>query len=181
MMRMLSNKKNVKIMSVAISAVFILGVAGLAYMQMNTTAMAAPRSNIAVVDLAKAVPQDSVIMQTAGKEMQEYAKKMQTEFEKESIGMNAAQKQALFMKFQQKMQAKQMEVQKSVENQVQAAIKAVADGKGMEIVMNKEAVLYGGTDITDVVAKKIASEKTPVAEQSKKAPVAEQDKKTDKK
>lgn len=167
MMRMLSNKKNVKIISVIISGIFVLGVAGLAFMQMSSPAMASPTSDIAVVDLAKAIPEKSPIMEKARKTMEASAKELQDQFEKESAGMDNQQKQKLFMSFQQKMQEKQMEVQKAMEKEVKESIKAVADGKNLPIVLNKEVVLYGGNDITELVAKKIANlkvdDKAPAA------------------
>lgn len=174
MMRMLSNKKNVKIVSAIVSGIFILGVGGIAYMQMGTSAMAAPTSNIAVVDLRKAVPENSAIVENARKKMEAEVTKLQEEFEKESAGMNNQDKQALFLKFQQKMQEKQTELQGEMEKEVRESIKSVADGKSLSIVINKEVVLYGGNDITDLVAKKVASLKpaenaaAPAAEEAKK-------------
>lgn len=171
MMRMLSNKKNVKIISVVISSIFIIGVAGIAFMQMSTPAMASPKSDIAVVDLAKALPEKSPLMEKARSTMEKEAKELQAQFEKESEGMDNQQKQKLFMTFQQKMQEKQLEVQKNMENEVKAAVKSVADGKNLPVVLNKAVVIYGGNDITDLVAKKLAetngADKAPVAKDAK--------------
>lgn len=50
-----------------------------------------------------------------------------------------------------------MEIQKKIQDQVGEASKAVADAKGLSIVMDKRTVLYGGVDITDQVQKKLNS------------------------
>ena len=42
----------------------------------------------------------------------------------------------------------------SVNDKVTAAVKAVADAKGLAIVIDKGNVVYGGQDITDEVIKK---------------------------
>lgn len=154
MMRLLANKKNVKIVSVVVAAVFVLGVAGLAFMQMNSTAMASPTSNIGVIDPTQVVTPDSAVIKKAQEEMQNYSKEMQAKFEKESANADDAQKQKLLIEAQQQMQNKQMEIQKNIEAEVRKATEAVAEGKGLSVVLNKEVVLYGGTDITPLVAKK---------------------------
>jgi outer membrane protein len=38
---------------------------------------------------------------------------------------------------------------------VNAVIKQVTEGKGLTIILNKGAVVYGGVDITEAVLKKI--------------------------
>lgn len=156
MMRMLGNKKNVKIMSVFIAAIFILGIAGLAYMQMNTPTMAAPSSNIGVVDTNKVVMADSTVVQNAQKTMESYNQELKQQFDQQSANMDDQQKQQLYMQYSQKMQAKQAELQQSIGNQVQESTKSVAEAKGLSIVLNKDYVLYGGMDITDQVSKKFS-------------------------
>ena len=39
---------------------------------------------------------------------------------------------------------------------MEEAVKSVADAKGLTVVIDKNAVVYGGTDITQDVVKKIA-------------------------
>ena len=52
------------------------------------------------------------------------------------------------------LEAKREELTKVFTTSLETAIKAVIEGKGMSVVLAKEAVLYGGTDITtDVLAK----------------------------
>ena len=42
---------------------------------------------------------------------------------------------------------------------IEAAIKKVADKKGLAVVVDKNTVVYGGVDITDEVAKGMQSGK----------------------
>ncbi|HAF32238.1 MAG TPA: molecular chaperone Skp, partial [Anaerovibrio sp.] len=42
-----------------------------------------------------------------------------------------------------------------VRAKIEAAVKEVADAKGITVVINKEAVVYGGTDLTQDVLKKL--------------------------
>lgn len=156
MMRLLANKKNVKTVSIIVAAVFVLGIGGLAYMQMATPAMAAPNSEVGVVDTTKILTPDSEVAKNLTDEMNAYIKESQTKFEQESANMDDAQKEKLFADYQQKIQAKQVELQKGVSDQVKEATKTVADAKGLSVVLSKEVVLYGGVDITDQVAKKFA-------------------------
>ena len=39
------------------------------------------------------------------------------------------------------------------------ASKTVADGKGLSVVLSRESVLFGGTDITEQVSKKLSETK----------------------
>ena len=156
MMRLLANKKNVKVVSIVVSTIFVLGIAGLAYMQMETPAMASPNSQVGVVDTTKILTPESEVAKSLSDEMNAYIKESQTKFEQVSANMDDAQKEKLFADYQQKIQNKQMELQKSLGDQVKEATKTIADAKGLTVVLSKDVVLYGGVDITDQVAKKFA-------------------------
>jgi len=53
------------------------------------------------------------------------------------------------------LEAKREELTKVFTTSLETAIKAVIEGKGMSMVVAKEAVLYGGTDITTEVLAKL--------------------------
>ena len=59
MMSEMGKKKNVKIFSAVIAAIFVLSVAGIAVMQMGNPVSAAPSSNIGVVDMSKVITPDN--------------------------------------------------------------------------------------------------------------------------
>ena len=88
--------------------------------------------------------------------MDDYKKQLSDEFNTKSANMDDNQKAALASEYQGKVQDKMMEIQKKIQSQVSDASKAVADAKGLSIVMDKRTVLYGGVDITDQVQRKLS-------------------------
>ena len=73
----------------------------------------------------------------------------------------------LALNYQQKMK----ETEKDMEDQVTGAVKSVASKKGLSLVVDKSAVIYGGTDITkdvsDTLNKSISASQSAAASQSK--------------
>ena len=68
--------------------------------------------------------------------------------------MNDQEKAEFYIQCQQRIAQKQEELLAPIEQSVEVAIKAVADKKGLAVVINKAAVVYGGQDITqDVIAQ----------------------------
>lgn len=54
----------------------------------------------------------------------------------------------------QRVEQKRQELLKPIMDKINAAIKEVADAKGLSVVIGKNVVIYGGVDITqDVLAK----------------------------
>ena len=151
---MFRNKKNVKTVSLAIVAAFLFGVAGLAITQTAHVASAAPASNVGVVNYQMLVQQhpDLAKVQTTMQTEAEAAKK---EFDAKAASLGDKEKQEYYMQLQQRLQLKNQELMVPVFGKVDAVIKEVADGKGLAIVVEKGAVVYGGQDITDECVKKI--------------------------
>ena len=80
----------------------------------------------------------------------EQAKK---DFESKSASMNDQQKQEYYQQIQQRLQNKERELLGPIFDKINAAVKKVADAKGLTIVVEKSNVVYGGQDITDEVIK----------------------------
>ncbi len=160
MMRSMSNKKNVKTISLVVAFIFVLGVAGLAYMQMQPPSMAAPSTTIGVLDMSKVITSENPDVVKAQEEMTKYAQELQTKFDAEAANLDDQGKQKLFAELQQQMRDKESELQKAMEKKVDDATKSVADAKGLTMVLNKAAVLYGGVDITEAVTKKLNGTET---------------------
>lgn len=156
MMSEMGKKRNVKIFSGVIALVFVLSIAGLAIMQTGNPANAAPSSNIGVVDMSRIITPDNQDAMEAQKQLQEAGEEMQKQFEEQSANMTDEQKQELFQQMQGEMNKKQEEIFKSMKDKVDAAIGSVASTKGLSLVVDKRVVLYGGTDITDQVAKQLS-------------------------
>ena len=151
---MFRNKKNVKTVALAIAAAFLFGVAGLAVTQTTHVASAAPASNVGVVNYQMVVQQhpDLAKVQTTMQAESEAAKK---EFDAKAASLGDKEKQEYYMQLQQRLQLKNQELMVPVFNKVDAVIKEVSDAKGLAVVVDKGAVIYGGNDITDECVKKV--------------------------
>ena len=149
-----NNKKNVKIVALAIAAAFLFGVAGLAVSQTTQVASAAPASNVGKVNYQMLVQQhpDLAKVQTTMQTESEAAKK---EFDAKAASLGEKEKQEYFMQLQQRLQLKNQELMVPIFNKVDGIIKEVSDAKGLVVVVDAAAVLYGGADITDECVKKI--------------------------
>jgi outer membrane protein len=149
-----NNKKNVKIVALAIAAAFLFGVAGLAVSQTTHVASASAASNVGKVNYQVLVQQhpDMAKVQSTMQAESENAKK---EFDAKAASLGEKEKQEYFMQLQQRLQLKNQELMVPIFNSVDATIKQVADAKGLVVVVDSAAVIYGGADITDECAKKI--------------------------
>ena len=152
---MFKNKKSVKSVAIFIAVAFLLGVAGLAVSQTNhAAAAAAPMSNVGVVNYQMLVQQnpDMAKVQSTMQTESETAKK---DFDAKSATLGEKEKQEYFMQLQQRLQLKNQELMVPIFSKVDAVIKEVADAKGLAVVVDKGAVIYGGSDITEECSKKL--------------------------
>ncbi|MBP1764350.1 MAG: outer rane chaperone Skp (OmpH) [Firmicutes bacterium] len=153
---MFKNKKNAKIIALGIVAFFMLGVVGIAVSQTagSKVASAAPSSNVGVVNQQLLVTQHPD-MATAQATMQAEVEQAKKDFDEKTATMNDKEKQEYYAQVQQRLSLKQQELLTPILDKVTAAIKAVADAKGLVVVLDKNNVVYGGQDITDDVMKKL--------------------------
>lgn len=150
------DKRQVKFISVTVALVFILGVVGLAVSQstMGIASAAAAPSNVGLVDHAALISQHPD-MAGAKASMQKEVESAKADFESKSASMNDQEKQAYYQQIQQRLANKEREVLKPIFDKVDAAIKGVAEAKGLSVVLDKSNVIYGGQDITSDVAQKL--------------------------
>ncbi len=163
MMTALGNKKNVKIFSFALAGVFIASVAAMAVVSMGDTANAAPTSDIGVVDQREVITSNVSLAQTYQQKMKETAEEMQKDFDAKSANMSDADKEKLFADMQQQFNQKRQAIEKDMDEQVTNAVKSVASKKGLSLVVDKSAVIYGGNDITKEVSDSLAKAAAPAA------------------
>lgn len=161
MMASLGNKKNVKIFSFALAGVFIVSIAGMALMSMGDTASEAPTSNIGVVDQQQVISANPAISAEYQQKMQSTAQEMQKDFDEKSKDMSDAEKEKLFADMQQQFNEKRIAIEKEMQDKVDAAVQSVASKKGLSLVVEKNAVIYGGTDITKDVTASLAKSTAP--------------------
>lgn len=151
-------KKQVRVISVAIALVFVFSVVGLAVSQsgLNGVASAAgSASSVGVINQQQVVGQHPD-MATAKATMQKEIETAKADFDEKAKSMNDKEKQEYYQQLQQRLANKEKELIQPIFDKVDAAIKSVAEAKGLSVVMDKSNVVYGGQDITNDVIKKLA-------------------------
>ena len=140
--------------SLLIALVF-LGVIGLAAPRSGKVAAAqSPAPSVGTVDYVYLINHhpDTPKANEALQAEQELAKK---EFADKSGVLNDKGKQDLELQLNQRVEQKRQELLKPITDQINVAIKTVADAKGLTVVVYKNTVAYGGLDITSDVVNKL--------------------------
>ena len=150
-------KKHIKIFSVAIAVVFVGSVVALALTQMGGLAgtASAASSSVGVVDFRQVMGQ-STELQDANTKMQLAVEEAKNDFESKSAGMSEEEKANYYQQTQEKLAQQQQALIEPIQKKVESEVKAVAEAKGLQVVIDKGAVVYGGTDITQDVIRKMA-------------------------
>lgn len=161
MMQKLRNPKNVKVVSLFIAAIFVVGCFALSLTQSGfgrVAQAASSESAIGMVNYQMVVSQapDLKNVQTA---MQAEIAAAQQDFAEKTKTMNDDEKARYYQQTQERLTNKEKELMDPVLQKIEAAIKKIADKKGLSVVVDKNAVIYGGVDITDEVSKALQSGK----------------------
>lgn len=161
MMQKLRNPKNVKLVSLFVAAIFVLGCFALSLTQSgfgNNASAASSESAIGVVNYQMLVAQ-SPDLKNVDEAMKTEIDNAQKDFDEKSKTMNESEKRRFYTQTQERLQNKQKELMDPVLKKIEESIKKVADKKGLSVVVEKSMVVYGGVDITDEVAKALQSAK----------------------
>ncbi len=161
MMQKLRNPKNVKLVSLFVAAIFVLGCFALSVTQSGfgkVASVAASESAIGVVNYQMLVAQ-SPDLQSVRAAMKTEIDSAQKDFDEKSKTMNDSEKQRYYVQLQERVANKEKELMEPVLKKVEENIKKVADKKGLAVVVDKSTVIFGGVDITDEVAKALQSGK----------------------
>ncbi len=153
------DKKQIKLISIVVVAMFVIGIVAIAATQLVGTgkgyaASSSRNSSIGVVNYS-AFFRDLPEIKKVTDQMKAEVEAAQKDFATKSKAMNDQQKQQLGTQIQQQLMTKDQELIKPVTDKVEVAIKAVADAKGITVVMEKSNIIFGGQDITDEVFKKL--------------------------
>ena len=150
-------KKQVKIISVIIAAVFVFSIVALGVSQYQSGMAGASSSNVGIVDYSKLIAEHPG-MQPAREKYEAAAKQVQEDFQNQAANMTPEQQQQFIEQKQKEMQDKQKELIDPIRNSIEEQVKAVADSRGINVVLDKNNVLYGGQDITQDVLTKIQAQ-----------------------
>lgn len=91
--------------------------------------------------------------------MQEIEKQARAEFEKASKDMGDEQKSQMALAYMEKIQKTREDLYAPLFRQVNRTVKKVAQDDKLDLVVNKENVMYGGHNITDKVADELSGKK----------------------
>lgn len=152
-------KKQVKIISLTVAVLFMLGVVGLALSQSGKTSVASAASsssNIGVVNY-QLLMQQHPDMPKAQETMRAAVEEANKDYEAKVATMNDKEKQDYGVQLQQGLKVKEQQIFDDMMKKVDATIKTVAEAKGLSVIMDKANVVYGGQDITDEVGKKLTA------------------------
>ena len=147
-------EKHVKLFSIITGLMFIGSVVAIALTQSgNGVASAADKGAVGVIDYRQVMSQHPDLKNVES-QMQAAVDEVRKEFEAKSSGMNDQEKQDYYQQSQERLRQKQQELVEPLEQSIKDAVKKSADSKGLGVVIEKAAVVYGGQDITqDVIAK----------------------------
>ncbi|MBQ3451674.1 MAG: OmpH family outer membrane protein [Selenomonadaceae bacterium] len=146
-------KKQIKIVSILIAVIFIGSVVAIALTQTGNIASAASSSSVGVIDYQQALAAHPDVQNLQG-QMETVINDIKKEFDEKSAGMNDQEKADYYHQCQERIAQRQQELVEPIRQSVDTAIKKVADKKGIAVVIDKMAVVYGGQEITaDVIAE----------------------------
>ena len=152
------NKKQIKIFSIIIALLFVgscvaVGVSSMGAITGSTASAAS--SAIGVVDYNEVMSQ-SPDLRKANEDMQAAVEQAKTDFETKSADMDDNGKAEYYQQTQQRLQQTQQSLIEPIQQKIDAKVKEVAEAKGLSVVIDKSAVIYGGQDITQDVIRKMA-------------------------
>lgn len=148
-------KKQVKLVSILIAVVFIGSVVALALTQTGNIASAASSSSVGIIDYQQALAAHPDVQNIQG-QMETTINDIKKEFDEKSAGMNDQEKADYYRQCQERIAQKQQELVEPIRQSVEVAIKKVADKRGLSVVIDKMAVIYGGQDITGEVITELS-------------------------
>ena len=79
----------------------------------------------------------------------------QKEMEQKAANMSDQEKQEYANQMRQRVMQKNQELMEPIKQDIDDNIKKVAEAKGLQVVLDKSAVVYGGTDVTQDVINKL--------------------------
>jgi outer membrane protein len=142
-------------LQIIFALMLFMGIVGFS----SNTFAASAANAVGVVDfqlLMSQHPDMAAARQTLKADMEQAQKDYD---EKTQTMTTDEEKKAYQNQLQQRLNEKQDVLFGSVQAQVIAAVKEIAEAKGMSIVVDKSAAIYGGQDITAEVGKIILAKK----------------------
>jgi len=144
---------NTKTLGIAVAVIVVLAAAG--FLATGAGAALGQSVTIGYVDMQRALDAHPGKV-SAEAALREYAQAAIADAQQKMKSMSAAQRQDLQRQVDQAIFKKRAELLGGLDKDIRTAIQRVAKQQGVGIVLSREAVLYGGTDLTDQVAKAVS-------------------------
>jgi outer membrane protein len=150
-------ERRTRILLIAVAAVVAL--AGVAWGLSASGSVGFSQSVvIGYVDMQRAL--DAHPRKASAEEaLNQFARAKMTEARQRAQGKPAAEQQRIVREAQEQILRKQAELLASLDRDIRAAVEKVARASGVTVVLNKNVVLYGGTDLTDAVIRELKAAK----------------------
>lgn len=114
-------------------------------------------SQVGVVDTVRLINEFPAMKEVQATLEKETAR-LQKEYDEKSKNLSQDEKVKLFQQYQAGLDAQKEALLSKARQKVLATIEAVARQEGLAVVMDQQAVLYGGKDITDLVLQRAQAE-----------------------
>ncbi|HHW15662.1 MAG TPA: OmpH family outer membrane protein [Firmicutes bacterium] len=136
----------------AVLALVLLVVAAAAGVAGWSLARADRVSTVGYVDTGR-VANEFPDMKAMRQQLEKDTKAMQQEYDRKAASLSQEQKVKLFQEYQAKLDQKKEAMVSAALAKVMQVTGEVAKKQGLTVVLEKQTVLYGGTDITDSVIR----------------------------
>ena len=130
----------------------------MALVSMGDVANASPTSDIGVVDQQEVLKNNQMVAMEYQKKLQETANQTKKDFDTKAEGLSDEEKEKLYADMSQEFNEKRVAIEKDMKDRIEGVVKSVASKKGLSLVVEKSAVIYGGTDITKEVSDAMAQQ-----------------------
>ncbi|MGI6567536.1 MAG: OmpH family outer membrane protein [Firmicutes bacterium] len=130
----------------------IVGIAVIAALAAGTLWLRSPGSGVGVVDLAKIVA-ESPLAQRYEKQLADKYKELQTQLEEEKTNLDEQAREAREKELMAEYLQLKQELEGKLEKEIDEALASIARQKNLGVVVYREAVRYGGQDVTGEVVK----------------------------
>lgn len=136
----------------AVLALVLLVVAAAAGVAGWSLARADRVSTVGYVDTGR-VANEFPDMKAMRQQLEKDTKAMQQEYDRKAASLSQEQKVKLFQEYQAKLDRKKEAMVSAALAKVVQVTGEVAKKQGLTVVLEKQSVLYGGTDLTDSVIR----------------------------
>lgn len=143
---------------VTIAIAVVVVATGVGYVVWRGEPVLGQSFSIAYVDLGKALdghPRRA----SSERALQEFLAAKQREFSSRARTMTPAQRQELDRQIQEQFVRRREELLSGLDKDIRAAVEKIAKDRGFTIVLERSAVLFGGTDLTDAVIEQLGRSK----------------------